>query len=66
MDGVIATRDRTFRPCEVNSKRAIFHRWMDGSGIIEFEDGSVHKVKPEDICFLDSDSLFSEQFLSVK
>lgn len=62
MDGVLITKDRSYRPCEVNGKKGLFHCWTDGSGIVEFNSGSVVKAKPEDIRFLDSDSLFKEYY----
>lgn len=65
------------RPCMVNGRRAMFHRWADSArpvtprdleeeemygpryqlysvhGIVEFEDGTVQRVWPSDIRFID-------------
>lgn len=89
------------RPCLVNEKKALFHRWItedqmftkfftrlrDGElekqkidietnhvvpvqndiekitntyALVEFEDGAIEKVKPEDVRFLDSGNKFQE------
>ena len=65
-----------FRPCMVNGRRAIFHRWADSArpvaprgveenetaqryqlhsvfGIVEYEDGTVDRVWPYEIQFID-------------
>ena len=49
------------RPCLADDKPAVFHRWVDESGLllcttlalVEYPDGSVGMVKPELIQFLD-------------
>ena len=64
------------RPCIVNGRRAMFHRWADSArpvaprgveetettqryqlhtvfGIVEYEDGTVDRVWPYDIRFID-------------
>ena len=89
------------RPCLVNKKRALFHRWITEDqmfakfftrlraeeqikqkidietnhvvpvqndiekitntyALVEFEDGAIEKVKPEDVKFLDSGNKFQE------
>lgn len=44
------------RPCMVNGKKALFHRWVDAvdGGLIEREDGSMEMVHPESIKFIDN------------
>lgn len=58
------------RPCLADDKPAMFHRWVEESGnvicadyirrtretfaLVEYPDGSVGKVKPELIMFLDT------------
>lgn len=56
------------RPCLIGAKKrkGLFHRWVEdvhaGSvGIIEYEDGSVARVTPKNIHFLDSASRFAGQ-----
>lgn len=64
------------RPCLVNGRRALFHRWADSArpvvprgmeeidpetryqcwnvhGIVEYEDGTVQRVWPSEIQFID-------------
>ena len=64
------------RPCLVNGRRALFHRWADSArpvvprgleeidaetryqcwnvhGIVEYEDGTVQRVWPSEIQFVD-------------
>ena len=64
------------RPCLVNGRRALFHRWADSArpvvprgieeidpetryqcwnvhGIVEFEDGTVQRIWPSEIQFVD-------------
>ena len=54
------------RQCEVDDKNAYFHTWSSESryipgrgiitspvGIVEYEDGTVECVEPEDIRFVD-------------
>lgn len=66
------------RPCMVNGRRALFHRWADSArpvaplgvevdettqryqlhnvhGIVEYADGTVARVWPSDIQFIDGD-----------
>ena len=51
------------RPCFVENKKALFHKWVHiknllgqefENGIIEYEDGQVEEVKPNDIKFIDN------------
>lgn len=69
-------RSGEYRPCMVNGRRALFHRWTDSArpvkprgleaeekaqrfqvwsvhGIVEYEDGTVARVWPSDIQFVD-------------
>lgn len=47
------------RVCVVEGDTALFHRWTDVLGetfaIVEYQDGSVGKVKPELVTFLDKE-----------
>lgn len=54
------------RPCIAGTKKkkGLFHRWYEDPhagivGIIEYEDGSVAKVTPKNIRFVDSTSKFA-------
>lgn len=39
---------------EKEHHEALFHRWDSGDlAIVEYEDGSVHRIKPEHIIFTD-------------
>lgn len=49
------------RPCLVNGKKALFHRWGETTdifmkqitkGIVEYEDGTVARVFPNEINFI--------------
>lgn len=53
------------RPCIAGTKKkkGLFHRWYEDPhagivGIIEYEDGTVAKVTPKNIRFVDSGSKF--------
>ena len=58
------------RPCRYSAKNAIWHAWGnwgnicgEGSGtyaLVEFEDGTVKRVNPEKVRFLDSRRMFEE------
>lgn len=55
------------RPCYVTLRRnqepvkALFHGWyIDGTGIVELENGTTHTVHPGIICFEDSACRFNE------
>lgn len=42
------------RPCEVNGRPALFHRWVEDpalEALVEYRDGTVHLVKPELVSF---------------
>lgn len=66
-------RTTEYRPCRVEGKRALFHRWEDRAeivqpspmvgghpggalkwtvAIVEYEDGMVAEVLPEDVQFV--------------
>lgn len=76
MFGQKVTIEQERRPCIVNGRRAMFHRWVDSArpvtprgieedetseryqlhsvhGIVEFEDGTVQRVWPSEIRFID-------------
>ena len=76
-------RENEYRPCWVDGKKALFHRWandarptLPGSqkpsenarfyqfrsskAIVEFEDGTVARVWPNEVKFADND--FFKQF----
>ena len=39
---------------KTEQRRALFHVWMQGKAIVEYEDGSIHEVKPTQIRFVDN------------
>lgn len=46
------------RPCKVkqddgSERKALFHKWGEPLGIVEFEDGAISQVEPERIRFID-------------
>lgn len=44
------------RPCEVDGRPALFHRWVEEyalEALVEYQDGTVALVKPELIRFTD-------------
>ena len=50
------------RPCYINSKKALFHRWIHTKnllgqefevGIVEYENGQIEEVTPNNIKFCD-------------
>lgn len=75
----IKNQEIEYRPCFVNGKKAIFHRWVNTAnpalprgvtaesdkarffqhrsthGLVEFPDGAVVRVWPQEIRFADSD-----------
>ncbi len=56
MMGDIVIR-RELRPCKVRcengERKALFHKWGEPLGIVEFEDGAIAQVEPERIRFID-------------
>ena len=53
------------RPCLIGEKKrkALFHQWVSDAyagsvAIVEYEDGSVARVTPKNIHFLDSNEKF--------
>ena len=56
------TISQEYRPCMVKEKRALFHGWVHTKnllgkefevGIVEYEDGKVEEVTPNNIKFCD-------------
>ena len=49
-------QDAMYRPCFVDGKKALFHRWTAYNvidyAIVEYEDGTVDIVHPQSIRFL--------------
>lgn len=52
-----------YRPCTVKEKRALFHKWVHTKnllgqefevGIVEYENGQVEEVTPNNIKFCDN------------
>ncbi len=50
------------RPCYINRKKALFHRWVHTKnllgqefevGIVEYENGQIEEVTPNNIKFCD-------------
>ena len=55
------------RPCIAGTKKnkALFHRWYEDPhaglvAVVEYEDGTVAKVIPKNIVFIDSAGKFAE------
>lgn len=53
------------RPCLAHGERALFHRWdiddFDTAvAIVEYEDGTMDSVYPDNLRFLDSKATFAE------
>ena len=65
----VVIKTSEYRPCIVNGKKALFHRWNEYInvvkeskyifGMVEYEDGTVEEVAPHLIKFLDH-NLFNE------
>lgn len=72
----VTIQENEYRPCYVNGKKALFHRWVNTArpqlprgaepgenaryfqfrstqAIVEYEDGTVDRVWPQDIQFAD-------------
>lgn len=64
LDGTITITNSEYRPCIVDERKALFHKWCDNTNslraVVEYEDGSVALVSADLIRFLDSKQLFSE------
>lgn len=84
MPSMIITQDIEYRPCYVNGRRALFHRWVNSAnpvlpkgmdpdderarfyqhrsttGMVEYSDGTVARVWPQEIRFADSAARFRE------
>lgn len=79
MSDTTKREENTLRPCWVNGRRALFHRWAEDArptkprghenddncpyfqlhaihAIVEFEDGTVAKVWPQVVQFMDRDT----------
>lgn len=62
LNGKITIEDSEYRPCIVNGRKGLFHKWgFDGKtvGIVEFEGAPIAVVPPEKIQFLDSGNYFN-------
>lgn len=81
---VLISQEIEYRPCYVNGRRALFHRWVNTAnpalpkgvspdderakffqhrsttGLVEYSDGTVERVWPQDIRFVDSAARFRE------
>lgn len=81
---VIITQETEYRPCYVNGRRALFHRWVNTAnpvlpkgveannekarffqhrsttGLVEYADGTLARVWPQEIRFADSADRFNE------
>lgn len=46
------------RPCRVKGRKALFHMWSNiptkTYAIVEFEDGTVKTIDPEDVKFINN------------
>ncbi len=76
--------ENEYRPCYVNGRRALFHRWINTAnpvlpkgvspddekarffqhrsttGLVEYSDGALERVWPQEIRFADSATRFRE------
>lgn len=81
---VIISGENEYRPCYVNGRRALFHRWINTAnpvlpkgvgpndekarffqhrsttGLVEYSDGTLARVWPQEIRFADSAGRFKE------
>jgi hypothetical protein len=81
---LIISQEIEYRPCYVNGRRALFHRWVNTAnpvlpkgvspdderakffqhrsttGLVEYADGTVERVWPQEIRFADSAGRFRE------
>lgn len=81
---LIITQEIDYRPCYVNGRRALFHRWVNTAnpvlpkgvspdderakffqhrsttGLVEYEDGTLARVWPQEIRFTDSAGRFRD------
>lgn len=57
------TISQDYRPCIVSEKIALFHKWVHTKnllgqefevGIVEYEDGNIEEVTPNNIRFCDN------------
>lgn len=58
----------TRRPCYIDNRKAIFHRWVETSfpkdkgfilqtlALVEYEDGHVAQIQPKKVIFADGGS----------
>ena len=61
INGKITIEDAEYRPCLVNGRKGLFHKWGFAGrtvGIVEFEDAPIAVVPPEQVQFLDSGNYF--------
>ena len=83
-------QDNEYRPCYVNGRKALFHRWVNTAnpalpkgmdpdnekakffqhrstaGLVEFEDGIVARVWPQDIRFADGGHFDKYEWLTIE
>lgn len=56
LNGTITVSKREYRPCFVEGKKALFHMWAEKwhrvMAIVEYEDGTVETVLPENVRFV--------------
>ncbi len=63
LDSIIKIESEV-RPCYVNGKKALFHKWVHNKNtiniqqeyemaIVEYEDGHIDEVAPKEITFID-------------
>lgn len=81
---VVISQQTEYRPCYVNGRRALFHRWINTAnpalprgvdatdekarffqhrsthGLVEYADGSLARVWPQEIRFADTAARFKE------
>lgn len=86
----LVQREIEYRPCYVNGRRALFHRWVNTAnpvlprnmnpndekarffqhrsttGLVEYEDGTLARVWPQEIRFADGGYFAESEWLSVE
>lgn len=55
IDGKITFETSEYRPCLVNGRKALFHKWETGKdlALIEYANGTVAEVEATSIRFVD-------------
>ena len=86
----VQQQDNEYRPCYVNGRKALFHRWVNTAnpalpkgmdpdnekakffqhrstaGLVEYENGIVERVWPQDIRFADGGHFDKCEWLTIE